>query len=353
MNNQRRPCREISAGSLKIGGSSPVSIQSMTTADTQDAEAVIEEIKRLKTAGADMVRFAVPDIGAAKSVGRIKKEAGLPIVADIHFDYRLALLCIDAGIDKIRINPGNIGAPERVKEVARAAKSAGVPIRIGVNSGSIEKNILAKYGATAQAMVESAKYHASLLEKEGMDDIVISLKASEVRKTVEAYRLMARQCDYPLHLGITEAGTPYHGIIKSSAGIGALLLDGIGDTVRVSLTADPVQEVKAARSLLCALGLRKGAQMISCPTCARCKINLFELAEKVERHLETVEKSVCVAVMGCAVNGPGEAAGADIGIAGGDGCALLFKKGEIIRKIKEEEILKVLFSEIDMFGEGI
>ena len=347
----RRECREVKIGNIKIGGNNPVVIQSMTTTSAADVEKTAEQINRLYDAGADIVRFTVPDEDAAKAISKIKKLTKAAIVADIHFNYRLALMCIDGGIDKIRINPGNIGSKERAREVALAAMGAGVPIRIGVNSGSLEKEFYEKYGSSPKAMVESAKYHASILEECGMENIVISLKASDVRKTVEAYTLMAQECDYPLHLGVTEAGTAYGGIIKSSAGIGALLLNGIGDTIRVSLTADPIEEVKAAKALLSALDLRQEPQLVSCPTCGRCRINLFEIAAKVEEYLQTVKKPIKVAVMGCAVNGPGEAKDAHIGIAGGKGEAVLFKKGEIIRKLKEEEILDVLFKEIDLWSE--
>lgn len=347
----RRNSKVVKIGSIKIGGEEKIAIQSMTTTKTADVESTVLQIKELEAAGADIVRFTVPDEDAAKAVREIKKKTSVPLVADIHFNYKLALMCIDGGIDKIRINPGNIGSKDRVYEVAKAAMGAGVPIRIGVNLGSIEKEFYEKYGATPRAMVESAKYHASLLTECGMEDIVISLKASDVRKTVEAYTLMAKECNFPLHLGVTEAGVEYEGIIKSSIGIGSLLLSGIGDTIRVSLTTNPVKEIKAAKSLLSALDLRKEPQLISCPTCGRCRINLFEIADKVQEYLYGVEKPIKVAVMGCAVNGPGEAKEADIGIAGGNGDAVLFKKGEIVRKISEENILSELFKEIDLWSE--
>lgn len=346
----RRKCREVKIGNILIGGENPIAIQSMTTTPASDIEKTVEQIERLYATGADIVRFTVPDEESAKAIGKIKSRVKAAIVADIHFNYRLALMCIDGGIDKIRINPGNIGSKERAREVARAAMGAGIPIRIGVNSGSLEKEFYEKYGQSPRAMVESAKYHASILEECGMEDIVISLKASDVRKTVDAYTLMAQECEYPLHLGVTEAGTAYGGIIKSSAGIGALLLSGIGDTIRVSLTADPIEEIKAAKALLSALDLREEPKLISCPTCGRCRINLFEIAGKVEKYLENIKKPVKVAVMGCAVNGPGEAREADIGIAGGNGDAVLFKKGEIVKKLKEDEILECLFSEIDSWS---
>lgn len=343
----RRKAIEIKIGNIAIGGENPVAVQSMTNTDTRDAEKTAEQINMLYKAGAEIVRFTVPDEEAAKAVSRIRKLTRANLVADIHFNYRLALLCIDAGIDKIRINPGNIGSAEKVREVAKAAMAAKVPIRIGVNAGSLEGEILKKYGRTARAMAESAKYHMGLLENEGMTDIVISLKASDVRQTVEAYRIMAKECDCPFHVGVTEAGTRYSGIIKSSAGIGALLLDGIGDTIRVSLTDDPIEEVRAAKTLLSALGLQKSPTLVSCPTCGRCRYNLFEVAAAAEKYIENIAKPIKVAVMGCAVNGPGEAADADVGIAGGEGCAILFKKGKIIKKIEEKDIIPALFAEID------
>ena len=341
--------KEVKIGNIKIGNGNKIAIQSMTTAKARDVEKTVDQINALADAGADIVRFAIENVDDAKAVDKIKPRVKVPIVADIHFNYKYALECIDGGIDKIRINPGNIGSRERVAEVAKAAIKAGVPIRIGVNLGSIEKQFSEKYGKTPKAMVESAKYHASLLENEGMDNIVISLKASDVRTAVAAYRQMAAECDYPLHLGITEAGTPYQGIIKSAAGIGAMLLDGIGDTIRISLTADPIEEVKAAKTLLSALDMYDGPRLISCPTCGRCNIDLPPIASAVEKYLEKVKKPLTVAVMGCAVNGPGEASDADFGIAGGMGNAVFFKKGEIVKSIKESEILDVLFKEIDLW----
>ena len=338
---------KVKAGNVAIGGGAPVSVQTMTTTDTKNVEATISQIRVLEEAGADIVRLAVPDLAAAESFAEIKKAVRVPLVCDIHFDYRIALRCIEAGADKIRINPGNIGEAARVRKVAQAAKSAGVPIRIGVNGGSLEKEFYEKYGHTPRAMVESAKYHASLLEKEGFSDIVISLKASDVQKTVEAYRLMAKEGNYPLHIGVTEAGTAYAGLIKSAVGIGSLLLDGIGDTIRVSLSAPPEEEVKAGITLLRALGLRQGAQLISCPTCGRCKINLMPVAREMEEYLSKIETPIRVAVMGCAVNGPGEAKEADVGIAGGDGKAVLFRHGEIVKSIGAEEILPTLKTEVE------
>ncbi len=349
---RRRECREVKIGNIKIGGGNKIAVQSMTTTDTRDADATVKQILELENAGADIVRFTVPDEKAAENVEIIKSKTHVPLVADIHFDYRLALKCIDGGIDKIRINPGNIGSRERVFEVAQKCMDKGIPIRIGVNAGSLEKQFCEKYGNTARAMAESAKYHASLLEECGMNDIVISLKASDVVKTVEAYRIMEKECDYPLHLGVTEAGTAYRGIIKSSAGIGALLIDGIGDTIRVSLTENPTEEIRAGKALLSSLGLQSGAELVSCPTCGRCRINLFDIAKKVEKKLETIETPLKVAVMGCAVNGPGEAREADFGIAGGDGCAVFFRKGEIVKKVPENEILEILFEEIEKYETG-
>ncbi len=338
---------KVKVGNVWIGGGSPVSVQTMTTTDTKDVDKTVEQIRLLESAGADIVRLAVPDMAAAESFGKIKKAVSVPLVCDIHFDYRIAMACIAAGADKIRINPGNIGDAAKVRAVAEAAKSAGIPIRIGVNGGSLEKEMYEKYGATPRAMVESAKYHASLLEKEGFSDIVISLKASDVQKTVEAYRLMAKENQYPLHVGITDAGTEFQGLIKSAAGIGSLLLCGIGDTIRVSLSAPPEKEVKAGISLLRALGKREGAELISCPTCGRCRINLMPIAEEMEAFLSGIDIPIRVAVMGCAVNGPGEAREAHVGVAGGDGKAVLFRHGEIVESIPEETILPRLKEEVE------
>lgn len=339
--------RRVKVGNVVIGDGAAISVQTMTTTDTHNISETVLEVNRLGAAGADIVRLAVMDSAAAQCFAEIKKQTNVPIVADIHFDYRIALMCIKGGADKIRINPGNIGESDRVRAVAQAAGAAGIPIRIGVNGGSLEKSMYEKYGATARAMVESAKYNASLLEREGFSDIVISLKASDVQRTVEAYRLAAREMDYPLHVGVTEAGTAYSGLIKSSVGIGSLLLDGIGDTIRVSLSAPPVEEVRAGLALLRALGKREGATLISCPTCGRCKWNLLPVAAEMEAFLETVKKPIRVAVMGCAVNGPGEAKEADVGVAGGDGKAVLFRHGEIVGSIQEEEIIPTLKAEIE------
>ncbi|UZQ86951.1 flavodoxin-dependent (E)-4-hydroxy-3-methylbut-2-enyl-diphosphate synthase [Thermoclostridium stercorarium] len=331
-----------------MGGDAPISIQSMTNTKTSDLKATIAQIRKLENAGCDIVRVAVPDMDAAMAIGQIKKEISVPLVADIHFDYRLAIAAMEKGADKVRINPGNIGSEDRVRSVVSCARERGIPIRIGVNSGSLEKDLLEKYhGITPEALVESALRHVSILEKLNFSDIVISLKATSVPLTIAAYRLISEKVRYPLHVGITEAGTVYSGTIKSAVGIGALLAEGIGDTIRVSLTGDPVEEIKAGKTILKSLGLyNRGAELISCPTCGRTRINLIKIAEEVERALENIDKPIKVAVMGCAVNGPGEAREADIGIAGGDGCALLFRHGEIIRKIPEDRIVEELLEEI-------
>lgn len=344
----RRQCRMVSVGGVKIGGGAPVTVQSMLNIPAHDRQGNVEQAKRLRDAGCEMLRVAVPDKAAVPTVAAIKEAVELPLVADIHFDYRLALEAAAAGADKIRINPGNIGGEDHVKAVATACRTRGIPIRIGVNAGSLEKAILAKYGhPTAEALRDSALYHASLLEKFDFTDMVLSLKSSDVPTMVRAYELMAEACDYPLHLGVTEAGTERMGLIKSSAGIGALLLRGIGDTIRVSLTADPVREVQAGRDLLRSLGLRRqGAAMVSCPTCGRTAIGLIPMAEEVERRLAAVDKPITVAVMGCVVNGPGEAREADIGLAGGQGKAVLFRKGEVLRTVAETQAVDALFEEI-------
>lgn len=345
----RRKSSEIKVGSLRIGGNHPVSIQSMLNVPADDTAANVSQAKQLEDAGCQIIRVAVPDKNAVGLISKLKESVSVPIVADIHFDYRLALESVAAGVDKIRINPGNIGDESRVKQVVQVCKQHEIPIRVGVNSGSLEKHILEKHGSpTAQAMVDSALYHTSLIEKYDYNQIAISMKSSNVPTTIQAYRLVAQQCDYPLHLGVTEAGTAHMGLIKSSIGIGSLLCDGIGDTIRVSLTDDPVNEVYAAKDILKAIGLQtEGITFISCPTCGRTKINLIALATEVEERLKSCPKTLTVAIMGCAVNGPGEAREADIGIAGGDGCALLFKKGEILRKIPEENVVEELLKEID------
>lgn len=345
----RRKTENFSIGKIKIGSDNPVTVQSMVSVPSTDILGTVEQVKRLKEAGCDIVRIAVPDMEAVKLVDAIKSEVDIPLVADIHFDYKLALACADAGIDKIRINPGNIGDDSRVKEVANACANKGICIRIGVNSGSLEKNILKKYGSpTAEAIVESALYHASLLEKFDFNNIVLSLKSSNAETAYKAYSLVAEKSRYPLHLGVTEAGTRYNGIIKSSAVLGGLLLNGIGDTIRISLTDDPVEEVKAGIALLKSLGLRnEGPTIVSCPTCGRTRINLIKIADEVERRLVGCKKNIKVAVMGCVVNGPGEAREADIGIAGGEGCGVLIKKGEIIKKVGEDKLVDTLIEEIE------
>ncbi len=346
---ERRNSRKVRVGNIFIGGSERISVQSMLNKPASDIEASVKQAIELEKAGCEIIRAAVPDKEAVKLIEKLKENVSVPVVADIHFDYRLALGSLDAGVDKIRINPGNIGSDERVKEVAKACLQKQVPIRIGVNSGSLEKEILAKYGApTAEALVESALHHASLLEKFDFNDIIISIKSSNVQTMVKAYELIAEKCDYPLHLGVTEAGTHNMALIKSSIGIGSLLLKGIGDTIRVSMTDDPVKEVDAGFDILKAAGVKTDCpDLVSCPTCGRTKIDLISLATEVENRLRACTKPIKVAVMGCAVNGPGEAREADIGIAGGDGCALIFKKGEIICKVPETEAIDRLMKEIE------
>ena len=341
--------KSVKIGKLTLGGGAPVAVQSMLSTRAEDTEACVRQAKALEDAGCEIIRATVPNMEAVKTVAALKEAVSVPIVADIHFDYRMALEAAYAGVDKIRLNPGNIGALERVKAVADVCREKGLPIRIGVNSGSVEKEILAKYGGpTPAALVESALYHAELLNRFDFDDIVLSMKSSDVKTTVEAYRLAAETTPYPLHIGVTEAGTLRMGLLKSAAGLGALLLDGIGDTLRVSLTADPVEEVKAGFDLLKAVGLRqRGVNLVSCPTCGRTKIDLIGLANRVEAALSDCGKNLTVAVMGCAVNGPGEARHADIGIAGGDGAGLLFKKGEIVKKVPEEDLFDALMEEIE------
>ena len=341
--------KRIMVGGVPVGGGAPVSIQSMCSTKTGDVPATVDQIHRLEAAGCEIVRVAVPDMAAARALGTIKNSIHIPLVADIHFDYRLALEAIDQGVDKIRLNPGNIGGEDRVKAVADACRARHVPIRIGVNGGSLEKELRQKYGGvTAQALVDSAMGHVALLNKFDFDDICISVKCSSVPLTMAAYRLLSERCDYPLHLGVTEAGTPSMGLVKSAMGIGGLLCLGIGDTLRVTLTADPVEEVYAAKKILQAAGLRQeGPNIIACPTCGRTNIDLIPLAEEVERRLEDCKKPITVAVMGCAVNGPGEAAAADVGIAGGKGEGLLFRKGEILRKVPQEQLIEALMEEIE------
>ena len=341
--------KRIMVGTVPVGGGAPVSIQSMCSTKTGDVSATVDQIHRLEAAGCEIVRVAVPDMAAARALGTIKNSIHIPLVADIHFDYRLALEAIGQGVDKIRLNPGNIGGEDRVKAVADACRARHVPIRIGVNGGSLEKELRQKYGGvTAQALVDSAMGHVALLNKFDFDDICISVKCSSVPLTMAAYRLLSERCNYPLHLGVTEAGTPSMGLVKSAMGIGGLLCLGIGDTLRVTLTADPVEEVYAAKKILQAAGLRQeGPNIIACPTCGRTNIDLIPLAEEVERRLEDCKKPITVAVMGCAVNGPGEAAAADVGIAGGKGEGLLFRKGEILRKVPQEQLIEALMEEIE------
>lgn len=346
---KRRNCKTVYAGNLAIGGTAPISVQSMLNVPAEDIAGSVRQAVALEQAGCQMVRAAIPNMEAVALIPAIKQSVSIPLVADIHFDYRLALAAVDAGVDKIRINPGNIGGKERVRAVAKACQSRGIPIRIGVNSGSLEKELLAKYGSpTPEALCESALYHASLLEEFDFTDIVISIKSSNVDTMIQSYQLVAEQCSYPLHLGVTEAGTERMGIIKSAIGIGSLLQQGIGDTIRVSLTADPVREIGAGKDILKGLDLlESGVQLIACPTCGRTKIDLIGLAQQVEERLQKESRPLKVAVMGCVVNGPGEAREADIGIAGGNGEGLLFKKGKVIRKVKEEELVDALMQEIE------
>lgn len=344
----RRVSRQVNVGNVKIGGDAPIAIQSMLNVLSSDYEGNLAQVKELEEAGCEIVRMAVPDMEAVKVLGRLKENTNIPLVADIHFDYRLALESLKAGVDKIRINPGNIGSAERVAAVADACNLKNVPIRIGVNSGSVEKDLLEKFGgATPEAMVESAFRHVKLLEDCGFYNTVISIKSSDVENMVKAYSLVAERCDYPLHLGVTEAGTERSSLIKSSIGIGSLLLNGIGDTIRVSITDTPVKEIYAARDILKAVNVRvETPQIVSCPTCGRTKIDLVSLANQVENAVKNIKKPIKIAVMGCVVNGPGEAKEADIGVAGGDGCGVIFKKGEILRKVNEDEIVKALLDEI-------
>ena len=339
----------MNIGGVVIGGGAPVAIQSMCSTATEDVAATVAQILRLEQAGCQIIRVAVPTMEAAAAIGAIKKAIHIPLVADIHFDYRLALRCAAEGVDKIRINPGNIGSHERVRAVAETCREHHIPIRIGVNGGSLEKPLLAKYGGvTAQALVDSAMGHVQLLNDCGFDDICLSVKCSHVPTNMAAYSLLSRETDYPLHLGVTEAGTPEMGVLKSAIGIGGLLCQGVGDTIRVSLTADPVEEVIAAKKILQAAGIRKsGPDLISCPTCGRTKYDMIPIAREVERRLQGCTKPITVAVMGCAVNGPGEARSADVGIAGGDGEGLLFCKGEILYKVPQDKLVDALMAEIE------
>jgi (E)-4-hydroxy-3-methylbut-2-enyl-diphosphate synthase len=344
----RKNTKKIRVGNICIGGDAPVTIQSMTNTDTRDAASTVNQILSLEKAGCEIIRVAVPDMQAAEAIKDIKKEISIPLVADIHFDYRLALKSIENGVDALRINPGNIGSESKIKEVVKAAMEYEIPIRIGVNAGSLEKDLLEKYERPcAEALVESALRHASLLEKNGFYNIVLSVKSSNVIENISSYRLLSDKTDYPLHLGVTEAGTIFSGTVKSSVGIGTLLSEGIGDTIRVSLTDDPLQEIKVGKEILKACGLRKGGiEIISCPTCGRTSIDLIGIAKKAEEALKDIDKTIKVAIMGCVVNGPGEAREADIGIAGGKGEGIIFKKGQILKKVSEEKLLSELIEEI-------
>jgi (E)-4-hydroxy-3-methylbut-2-enyl-diphosphate synthase len=346
---ERKKTREIRVGSVAVGGDAPVSVQSMTNTFTQDIEATVAQIERLESAGCEIVRVAVPDREAAAAVSEIKRRISIPLIADIHFDHRLAVAAAESGADGLRINPGNIGSPKKVGEVVRCAKDSGVSIRVGVNSGSLEKELLKKHGqASAEAMVESALRHVEMVTAGGFDQLKLSIKASDVARTVEAYRLLSRAVDFPLHVGVTEAGALYSGIVKSALGIGTLLAEGIGDTIRVSLTRDPVEEVRVGYEILKALGIRRrGPEIISCPTCGRCGIDLFGIVEEVEKALICSESTAKIAIMGCVVNGPGEAREADIGIAGGDGVGILFKKGRLVKKFAQEKLVEILLKEVE------
>lgn len=349
----RDKTKVVKIGNKLIGGGNPVLIQSMTNTPTQDAAATIEQIHQLENAGCDIIRCTVPDIEAAKALKEIKNNINIPLVADIHFDYRMAIAAIENGADKIRINPGNIGGQDRIKAVVSAAKERNIPIRVGVNSGSLEKDIIEKYhGVTAEGIVESALDKAAIIENLGYDNLVISIKSSDVMMCVKAHELIAKKTAHPLHVGITESGTAFSGSIKSAIGLGLILNQGIGDTIRVSLTADPVEEIKAAKIILRTLGLRKGGiEVVSCPTCGRTRIDLISLASKVEKMVAGYDLDIKLAVMGCVVNGPGEAKGADLGIAGGDGCGVLIKHGEVVRKVDECDLLDALKDELDNWSE--
>lgn len=344
---QKRIIKPVKLGNFTLDGNR-IYIQSMLNIPSDDVEGNVKQAIMLEKAGCEILRVSIPDENSLRLISAIKNSISIPLVADIHYDYRLAIKSAELGIDKIRINPGNIGSDDKVKLVADSCRARGIPIRIGVNSGSVEKEILKKYGyPSPEALVESALYHAELLTQNDFEDIVISIKSSNVNTMVNAYRLLASKCNYPLHLGVTEAGTERMGLIKSSIGIGSLLVDGIGETIRVSLTADPIHEIYAAKDILKSLGKSEGVKLVSCPTCGRTKIDLISLAYQVENAVKNLDKNLTVAVMGCVVNGPGEASEADIGIAGGDGCAILFKKGKVIKKLNEEEILSALLAEID------
>jgi len=347
----RKKTRQIMVGPVPVGAGAPIAVQSMTNTPTQDVAATVSQIERLQTAGCEIIRVAVPDLEAARAIAAIKQKIAIPLIADIHFDHRLALAAVRFGADALRINPGNIGSAAKVKAVVDCAKDAGIPIRIGVNSGSLEKDILNKFnGVTPEAMVASALRNIELLASLDFHQLKISIKASDVARTVAAYRLLSAQTDLPLHVGVTEAGTLYSGIVKSALGIGTLLAEGIGDTIRVSLTRDPVEEVRVGYEILKALGIRqRGPEIISCPTCGRCNIDLFDIVAKVEEALAATAAPIKIAIMGCVVNGPGEAREADIGIAGGDGTGILFRKGKVVRKFAQEKLVEVLMAEVDHY----
>lgn len=347
----RNVTRQISVGEVKIGGDAPIAVQSMTNTPTEDAAATVAQIHRLEAAGCEIVRVAVPDEAAAAAIGKIKSQIAIPLIADVHFDHRLAIAAVRAGADGLRINPGNIGSRKKIKALVDCAREFNIPIRIGVNAGSLEKDLINKYdGVTAEGMVTSALRHVDLLSAFGYEQLKISIKASDVIRTVEAYRLLAGRTDFPLHVGVTEAGGLFSGIVKSTMGIGILLAEGIGDTIRVSLTRDPVEEVRVGFEILKALDIRRhGPEIISCPTCGRCNIDLFNIAEKVEKALLLKSVPIKLAIMGCVVNGPGEAREADIGIAGGNGVGILFRKGKIVKKFPEEKLVEILLSEVEKF----
>lgn len=348
MKINRHITKKVRCGNIFIGGDAPITIQTMTNTDTRDINATINQIKKLEENGCDIIRIAIPDMEAADAISKIKKSINIPLVADIHFDYRLALKALENGIDKLRINPGNIGDLSRIKKIVIKAKERDVPIRIGVNSGSLKNEILNIYGKTPEGMVASALEHINILENLDFDKIVISLKSSNIKLTFDSYIKLAKEVDYPFHIGITESGTIWKGTIKSSVGIGSLLMNGIGDTIRISLTGDPLEEVKVGKEILQALDIRKfGINLISCPTCGRCQVDLVKIASKLEKELANIKKPLTIAIMGCGVNGPGEARDADIGIAGGKGSVLLFKKGKIIKKIPEENAIEILLNEIN------
>ncbi len=348
---KRKKTRQVKVGTVLVGNNAPVSVQSMTNTKTDDVKATVAQINRLEKAGCEIIRTAVPDMAAASAIFAIKKGISIPLIADIHFDYKLAIAAARAGADGLRFNPGNIGSRKNVKALIDCAKDFNIPIRIGVNAGSLEKDILEKHqGATAAGMVESAMRHVDLLGEFDFENIKISIKASDIPRTLDAYRLLSKRTDFPLHVGVTEAGSLYSGVVKSAMGIGMLLADGIGDTIRVSLTRDPVEEVRVGFEILKALGIReKGPEIISCPTCGRCDIGLFDIVERVEKALLTVSTPIKIAIMGCVVNGPGEAREADIGVAGGNGIGILFKKGKVVKKFPEEKLVDIILEEVDKF----